>query len=83
MRITLDKLPINNTGKIFSINTDDEFRKRLLDLGFVKGTNITSLYKSPFNDPKCYLIKGGFIALRNKDSKNIIIDMESDYNGAY
>ncbi len=83
MQITLDKLPTGNTAKILNINAGDAFKKRLLDLGFVKGTSITNLYKSPFNDPTCYLVKGCFIALRNKDSKNIVVDMESDYNGTY
>lgn len=73
MKQTLDSLKINQTGVIYSINTKYYIKKRLFNLGIIKGTKIKPLYKSPFNDPKTYLINQAVIALRNKDAKNIIV----------
>lgn len=73
MKITLDKLPVNETGKILNLNINNGLKRRLLDLGLISGTQVKKLYKSPFNDPCAYLIKGSVIALRNKDTKNIHI----------
>jgi ferrous iron transport protein A len=70
---TLDKLKINETAFIDSINITDNLRRRLLDLGFVKGSEIIALYKSPSKNPTPYLIKGAVIAIRDEDAKNIKI----------
>lgn len=74
METTLDKLPTGKVGEIISINTNQALKKRLLDLGLVSGTKIKKLYKSPLNDPCAYLIRGSVIALRNKDTKKILVN---------
>ena len=71
---TLDKLKINETAFIETINITDDFRRRLLDLGFIKGSKITALYKSPSKNPTAYLIKGAVIAIRVEDAKKIKIN---------
>ena len=81
MEITLDKLPVGKMGLISKLNNNDNLKRRLLDLGFVKGVEIKTMYKSPFNDPICYLIKGSLIAIRKKDGLNIIINIKDDLNG--
>ena len=48
-------------------------RRRLLELGVVRGTVITPLFKSPFGDPVAFLIRGTVIALRIADCKKILI----------
>lgn len=70
---TLDKLKLNETAFIDTIDIKNSFRRRLLDLGFIKGSKITALYKSPSKNPTAYLIKGAVIAIRDEDAKNIKI----------
>ena len=70
---TLDKLKINETAFVETIDISNSFRRRLLDLGFIKGSKITALYKSPSKNPTAYLIKGAVIAIRDEDAKNIKI----------
>lgn len=70
---TLDKLKINESAFIDSIDITDNFRRRLLDLGFIKGSKITALYKSPSKNPTAYLIKGTVIAIRDEDANKIKI----------
>ena len=48
-------------------------RRRLLDLGFVKGTEISIDLMSPLRNPKAYLVKGTSIALRNNQASKILI----------
>ncbi|MBE5819322.1 MAG: ferrous iron transport protein A [Clostridiales bacterium] len=69
--LTLDKLPLNITAKIYSLNCDDILRRRLLDLGLIDGTKITPIFNSPFGDPIAYKIRSSTIALRKDDVKNI------------
>ena len=70
---TLDELKINETAFVETIDISNSFRRRLLDLGFIKGSKITALYKSPSKNPTAYLIKGAVIAIRDEDAKNIKI----------
>lgn len=61
-----------STVKVVNIDDiDGELKRRFLDLGIIKGTEIEVLYKSPFGDPKAYLIRGAVIAIRNEEGKKI------------
>lgn len=43
-------------------------RRRLLDLGFVPGSEVELAITGPFSDPKAYRVKGTVIALRKEQS---------------
>ena len=73
--ITLDKLPINTLGKIFNINCSETIKRRLLDLGLIKGTVIKSVLKSPLGSPIAYEFRNCVIALRQSDTKCICIEI--------
>lgn len=69
--IHLDSLGINSVGKVNSLNCTGDIRRRLLDLGIVKGTKITAILKSPSGDPTAFEIRGSIIALRKEDASLI------------
>lgn len=71
--ITLDKLPLNSTCKILSLNCSGLLQRRLLDLGLSQNTPIKSILRSPFGDPTAYEVRGTIIALREEDAKNILV----------
>ncbi len=66
--LTLDKLPINTTAKIYNLNCNEILKRRLLDLGLINGTKITPVFKSPLGNPIAYKIRSSTIALRNDDN---------------
>lgn len=71
----LSSLQENETAKILGISKEcrGEARRRLLDLGFVKGASIEINMVSPLKNPKAYLIKGTSIALRDDQASKILI----------
>lgn len=73
MNISLNNVILNKTYYVKEINTSDNLKEKLQDLGLTINTEIKMLYKSPFNDPCSYLVKNSVIALRNNDCKNIIV----------
>lgn len=75
MITTLNKLPLNTTAKILDINCSSNIKRRLLDLGFIKNTNITPILKSPSGDPVAFEIRGTIIGIRKEETQliNIII----------
>jgi len=71
----LSSLKENETAKILGISKEcrGENRRRLLDLGFIKGTPIHIDLISPLQNPKAYLVKGSSIALRDDQATKILI----------
>jgi Fe2+ transport system protein FeoA len=51
-----------------------ETRRRLLDLGFVPGTQISINLPGPLGDPRAYSIRNTNIAIRNEQAKLILIE---------
>jgi len=72
-RIQLNNLEINCSGKVESINCNEEVKRRILDLGMCNGTIIKAIYKSPFSDPVAYEFRGSLVALRKEVAELIII----------
>lgn len=69
----LNDLKLNESSIILKINADKSIRKRLLDIGFVKGEKITLILKNIGDNMRAYKIKGTIIAVRLTDTKDIII----------
>ena len=72
-KITLDCLPIGYSAQIVSLKKDGNLRQRLLDLGFVEGTHVIALFKSPSGDPIAYSVRGTVIAIRREDTRCITV----------
>ena len=72
--MTLNKLKLNETGYIKSLNCTDGVKRRLLDLGLIEGTPITPILISPSGDPKAFELRGSVIAIRVEDTSLIDLD---------
>lgn len=70
MKTTLDKLELGKKAKVISIKNSN-IKRRLLDIGLIENSIVTSYLVSPFKDPIAYKIKNAIIAIRKSDSKNI------------
>lgn len=71
----LSILKEGETAKIIGISKEirGESRRRLLDLGFVKGADVRLDLLNPLGEPNAFLIKGTSIALRNNQASKILI----------
>jgi DtxR family transcriptional regulator, Mn-dependent transcriptional regulator len=73
--VRLSSLQKKETAEIIGISKEcrGENRRRLLDLGFVKNSEISIDLMSPLKNPRAYMIKGTSIALRNDQASKILI----------
>ena len=73
---TLADLDLGETGRVIDISPacQGSQRRRLLDLGVVKGTEIKADMESAARDPVAYLIRGALIALRRSQAAWIRIE---------
>lgn len=74
MTMPLDRLTIGSKAVVKKIQAEGLTRRRLLDLGLVRNTEVTALHKSPSGDPIAYEIRGTVIALRSEESSKIIVE---------
>jgi DtxR family Mn-dependent transcriptional regulator len=74
--VRLSSLKIDELAKIVGLSKEcrGENRRRLLDLGFVVGTEIKIDMNSPLGNPVAYEVKGTSIALRNDQASKILIN---------
>lgn len=61
------------SGIIRDVKLSGAIRRRLYDLGLIKGTKVSCVIKSPNGNPIAYNIRGAIIALRNSDTDKIFI----------
>ena len=72
----LDRLLLGQYAKIVEIKADEDIKRRLMDLGMVRGTKIRPVLISPAGDPVAYEVRGAVVALRNRISSLVIVEEE-------
>lgn len=70
---TLKQLFPGEKAVIVNMNIDGVMRRRLLDLGFIKGAFVICLRRSPLGDPVAFQVSNTVIALRESESTKIIV----------
>ncbi|MBE7024874.1 MAG: ferrous iron transport protein A [Ruminococcaceae bacterium] len=74
--MVLYALPEGEAARIRCLAAEADVRHRLGDLGFIPGTHITCLGRSPLGDPTAYLVRGAVIALRNEDAEKVFVERD-------
>jgi len=67
----LSDLPEGGQARVRALYLTGGIRRRLQDLGLVRGTKITCIQRAAAGDPTAYLIRGAVIALRRRDTAQI------------
>ena len=71
--MTLNDLKVGDIAKVVFVDGNSSLYQRFIDIGIINGTKIECVLKSPFGDPKAYLIRGTIIAIRNCDAQGITV----------
>jgi DtxR family Mn-dependent transcriptional regulator len=74
---TLADIPPGASGRVIGISPacQGSQRRRLLDLGVVRGTEIESAFGSAAGDPVAYRVRGALIALRREQAHWIRVEI--------
>ncbi|MBQ1218929.1 MAG: 50S ribosome-binding GTPase [Bacteroidales bacterium] len=76
----LSELGSGESAYIVKVAGNGGFRKRIIEMGFVRGQKVTSLQSSPLNDPIKYSVMGYDISLRRSEAEMIDV-ITSDNKG--
>lgn len=72
--LTLSDLNDNQKFKIIRLTANGEIRRRLIDMGFISGTEGTLLRTALLKDPLEVQIKGYKVSLRRAEARQILIE---------
>ena len=70
---TLNELKVGQKCVVEDVAVAGDIKRRLMDLGIVKGATVECELISPGGDPKAFYIKGALIALREEETKKILV----------
>ena len=74
----LSELKTGERGVIVKVNGHGGFRKRIKEMGFVKGNKVKVIMNAPLRDPIEYEIIGYKISLRREQAKQIEVISEAE-----
>ncbi|WP_317368646.1 FeoA family protein [uncultured Tyzzerella sp.] len=74
-KIMLNNLQLGKSCYIRKIFLEENIKRRLQELGFVDGSIVKCVLKSPLKEPVAYFVKGTMIALREDVTKNILVEI--------
>ncbi|MBR5141967.1 MAG: ferrous iron transport protein B [Bacteroidales bacterium] len=74
----LSELKTGERGVIVKVYGHGSFRKRIIEMGFVKGNKVKVILNAPLRDPIEYEVIGYKISLRREEASNIEVISESE-----
>jgi len=73
--VPLSDLTPGEAGVVVAVRSRGALRRRLLDMGLVKGETVSVERVAPLGDPVEYTVKGSHLSLRRKDAADIIVEI--------
>jgi len=74
----LSELEPGNRGVISKVVGDRRVRRRLLDMGLTRGTEITVVRRAPLGDPVEFMLKGYNLSLRKGEAEEVYVSLEEE-----
>lgn len=69
--MTLRGVPVHTTVKVVKINGEGAFRRRIMDMGITKNSEIYVRKVAPLGDPVEITVRGYELSLRRDDAESV------------
>ncbi|MEA1961711.1 MAG: FeoA family protein [Bacillota bacterium] len=70
----LNSVSVGQSVIVVRLNMLGNSRRRMLDMGLTPGTRVDVVRKSPLGDPTAYCVRNSIIALREVESRHIMVE---------
>lgn len=71
---TLKEVEVGQTVKVNRLGGEGAIRRRIMDMGITKGTDIYVRKVAPFGDPIEVTVRGYELSLRKGEADNILVE---------
>jgi ferrous iron transport protein A len=75
-QINLSQLEPGQRAVIVTVTGKGAARRRMIDMGMTRGSQIQVIRKAPMGDPIDFKIKGYHLSLRKSDAELIMVEKE-------
>jgi Fe2+ transport system protein FeoA/Mn-dependent DtxR family transcriptional regulator len=72
--VPMGELLVGSQARVVEIAGSGKHQRRMLDMGFVPGAEVSTVRKAPLGDPIEYRIKGTAVALRREDADTVLVE---------
>jgi len=69
----LNEVPVGNTVRIEKLEGLGPVKRRMMDMGLTKGTEITIRKVAPLGDPLEIIVRGYSLSIRKAEAKCIVV----------
>jgi ferrous iron transport protein A len=66
-------LNVGDKAEVTSVKAESAVRRRIMDLGLIKGTQLKVLRVAPLGDPMEIIFKGLLLAMRKNEADGIVV----------
>ena len=73
---TLNDIPVGKTVKVVKLLGEGPLKRRIMDMGILKGTEITVVKIAPIGDPIEVNLRGYALSIRKSEAANIEVEGE-------
>lgn len=73
---TLNDVPVGKTVKVVKLLGEGPLKRRIMDMGILKGTEITVVKIAPISDPIEVNLRGYDLSIRKSEAANIEVEGE-------
>jgi Fe2+ transport system protein FeoA len=74
MSTSLAEIPLGRAAKVVSVDGPRAFRRRLLEMGLVPGTEVRVATIAPLGDPLRIEVRGGQWSIRKNEAAHIRVE---------
>jgi ferrous iron transport protein A len=72
--VALSEFRPGEKGRVRQVCGNPDFRRRLMEMGFVRGTEVSVIKYAPLNDPMELVLMGYHVSLRKGEAAEILMD---------
>ncbi len=69
----LSELKVGDKAEVTALKADSVIRRRIMDMGLIKGTTFKVLRVAPLGDPIEIFFKGLYLAMRKTEAEGVVV----------
>lgn len=73
--VKLDEVEIKSKVKVLGMAKESKVRRKIMDMGIVRGTEIYIEGKAPMGDPIALRLRGYSLSLRKSEARDIMVEL--------
>ncbi|MEI7787414.1 MAG: FeoA family protein [Chlorobiaceae bacterium] len=74
----LSELKVGDKAEVTAVKAESAVRRRIMDMGLIKGTRFKVLRVAPLGDPMEIVFKGLYLAMRKNEADGVMVRKVGD-----